>query len=37
MLAPKLYTVETIRGFPRIRGPFLRVPIIRIIVFWGLK
>ena len=22
--------------FPKIRGPFLGVPIIRIIVFWGL-
>ena len=23
-------------GFPKIRGTFLGVPIIRIIVFWGL-
>ena len=23
-------------GFPRIRGTFLKVPIIRIIVYWGL-
>ena len=23
-------------GFPKIRGTLLRVPIIRIIVFWGL-
>ena len=23
-------------GFPKIRGPILGVPIIRIIVYWGL-
>ena len=23
-------------GFPKIRGTFLGVPIIRIIIFWGL-
>ena len=23
-------------GFPKIRGTFLGIPIIRIVVFWGL-
>ena len=27
--------LRIIWGFPRIRGTLLRVPIIRIIVFWG--
>ena len=27
---------DSIWGFPKIRGTFLGVPIIRIIVFWGL-
>ena len=27
---------STIWGFPKIRGTILGVPIIRIIVFWGL-
>ena len=28
--------IVTIWGFPKIRGTFLGVPLIRIIVFWGL-
>ena len=28
--------MQGIWGFPKIRGTFLGVPIIRTIVFWGL-
>ena len=28
--------MSLIWGFPKIRGTFLGVPIVRIIVFWGL-
>ena len=31
-----LFVAKTIWGFPKIRGTFLGVPIIRTIVFWGL-
>ena len=30
------FETGTIWGFPKIRGTFVGVPIIRIIVFWGL-
>ena len=30
------YTSKASGSFPKIRGTFLRVPIIRTIVFWGL-
>ena len=35
-LARNTLLVVPIWGFPKIRGTFLGVPIIRIIVFWGL-
>ena len=34
---PLYGSIEALRqGFPKIRGTFLVVPIIRLIVFWGL-
>ena len=33
---PSLDRLGNIWGFPRIMGTFLGVPIIRIIVYWGL-
>ena len=32
----QLRVARAIWGFPKIRGPFLGVPIIRPIIFWGL-
>ena len=31
-----MYELLLLWGFPKLRGIFLEVPIIRIIVFWGL-
>ena len=29
-------SMKNIWGFPKIRGAFLGVPIVRTIIFWGL-
>ena len=34
--SPGFWALVDIWGFPKIRGTFLGVPIIRTIVFWGL-
>ena len=36
LLEVRLVAVITKRGLPKIRGAFMRVPIIRIVVFRGL-